>query len=164
VLELIGGEIFEKTSPQKGPRATAICLVEAALRRAYVEETFVLRVQLPLALGDAPEPDPDLALVRGAIRDFAVDHPTAALLVVEVADTTLAFDRSVKASMYASAGIAHDWIVNLADRVLEVHAEPAAMAEQPFGSHYRSVSRVPPGGRLAIPETAATVAVADLLP
>jgi Uma2 family endonuclease len=65
--------------------------------------------------------------VTGSIRDYKKQHPTTAVLVVEVADTTLQFDRTTKAALYARAGIPEYWIVNLADRVLEVHRQPAPM-------------------------------------
>ncbi len=162
-LELIGGEVFEKMSPQKGPHATAISLLEAALRNVFSRDRFVVRVQLPLALGEDHEPEPDMAVVSGSIRDFTLQHPTAALLVVEVADTTLRYDRTLKASMYASAGIACYWIVNLVDRVVEVHLEPAPMSGEPFGHHYRSITRHPAGSMLAAPD-GGVVAVADILP
>jgi hypothetical protein len=65
-----------------------------------------------------------------------------------VADATLAFDRTMKASLYASVGIPEYWIVNLQDRVLECHREPAPMADQPFGHHYRSITRHPESGTI----------------
>jgi Uma2 family endonuclease len=164
-LELIGGEVFEKVSPQKGPHATTIRLVEAALRRAYPPSEVVISVQLPLALGDEHEPEPDVSVVSGSIRDFATSHPTTALLVVEVADSTLAFDRLTKDSLYAAAGIPRYWIVNLADRIVEVHADPAPMAGQPFGCHYRALTRHPAGTSVTVPGVGdGALAVVDLLP
>jgi Uma2 family endonuclease len=65
--------------------------------------------------------------------DYEGHHPATAILVVEIADTTLAFDRRTKASLYAWAGIHEYWIVNLPDNVLEVHRDPGLMADQPFG-------------------------------
>jgi Uma2 family endonuclease len=105
-------------------------------------------------------------VVVGSARDYARAHPATAVLVVEVSDATLAFDRATKGALYAQAGITEYWIVNLADRVLEVHREPAPMAEQPLGHHYRSITRhtetehvAPQAATLATP-----IAVADLLP
>lgn len=88
-----------------------------------------------------------------------------ALLVVEVSDTTLDFDRSKKASLYAQAGIPEFWIVDLSERKLEVYREPATDATQPSGHGYASVKVL--GSResmapLAVPQ--AQVSVADLLP
>jgi Uma2 family endonuclease len=87
------------------------------------------------------------------------------MLVIEVADTSLAFDRSSKASIYARAGIADYWIVNLIDRLLEVYRDPAPDAATSLGFAYRQ--RLTFGADdgvapLAFPH--ATIAVADLLP
>jgi Uma2 family endonuclease len=139
-LELIGGEVVRKMTPQKTPHATSIRLAEEVLRRV-AGPGFDVRVQLPLALGTHSEPEPDIAVVVGSPRDYEVEHPTTAALVVEVSDTTLTFDRTTKASLYASAGVPEYWIVNLRDHALEVLREPATMADQPFGHHYRSVTR-----------------------
>lgn len=163
-LELIEGEIYQKMSPQKAPHATTICLVENALNRIF-SEGYDVRVQLPLALGERSEPEPDVAVVSGSIRDYETEHPASAVLVVEVSDTTLASDRTLKASLYALAGIEEYWIVNLVDRVLEVHRQPAEMAEQPFGHHYRSITRHTETETLSpLAAPAASLAVADLLP
>jgi Uma2 family endonuclease len=106
-----------------------------------------------------------VSVVEGSPRDPAGTHPTDALLVVEVADTSLRFDRAEKAAVYARAGIRDYWIVNLRDRVLEVHREPAPMAEQPLGRRYRSITRHT--GEDAVSPLFAPgvrVAVADLIP
>jgi Uma2 family endonuclease len=104
-------------------------------------------------------------VVVGSIRDYEGSHPRVAALVVEIADTSVRFDRSVKASLYASAGVPEYWIVNLADRVIEVHREPAPLADEPFGHQYRSVTRHPEAesiSPLAVLE--AKMRVGDLLP
>ncbi len=157
-LELIEGEIVSKMAPQKSPHSAGISAAEEALRR-IVPQGHYIRVQMPLALGDFSEPEPDVAVVVGSFRDYVDQHPTTAVLVVEVADTTLAYDRTTKAALYARAGIPEYWIVNLQDRVVEVHREPAAMAEQPLGHHYRSITRRAPGESVA-----PGVQVDDLLP
>lgn len=163
-LELIGGEIVQKMTPQKTPHATAVSLGEAALRHLFPQGYYV-RSQLPLALSAISEPEPDLAVVEGAIRDYEHEHPAFAVLIVEVADTTLTFDRTTKAGLYASAAIPEYWIVNLQDRVLECHREPGPMPDQPFGHHYRSITRYSEGSAMAPAASAGRhVAVADLLP
>jgi Uma2 family endonuclease len=113
-IELIGGELFQKELPLKSPHATAIRLCEAALRNIFTEG-YLVSVQLPLTLSERDEPIPDVAVVPGTIRDYEKHHPSTALLVVEVSETTLRFDRQVKASLYAWAGIPEYWIVNLVD-------------------------------------------------
>jgi Uma2 family endonuclease len=85
--------------------------------------------------------------------------------VVEVADTTFAFDREWKRSLYARAGISDYWVVNLMDRLLEVYRNPAPEASARYGWEYRTAQRLGPSefvSPLAAPE--ARIAVADLLP
>jgi Uma2 family endonuclease len=159
-LELIAGEVVSKVPPQKSPHATAIRAVEEALRTAF-RRGFDVRVQLPLALGPDHEPEPDVCVVRGSFRDYRHEHPTSAVLVVEVSDTTLAFDR-FKAGLYAQAGIPEYWIVNLKDNCLEVQRDPEAAAAEPFGHRYRTVTRVPCDENMAVHGT--SISVADLLP
>lgn len=163
-VELIGGEITRKMTPQTSEHASAISLISEALR-TFLPAGHHVRIQLPLALSSQSEPEPDVAIVAGEIRDYEQEHPATAVLVVEVADTTLVFDRTIKASLYASAAIPEYWIVNLRDLVLEVHRDPAAMADQPFAHHYRSITRSTPADHItctAVPGMA--IAVANLLP
>jgi Uma2 family endonuclease len=120
-VELLDGEIIEM-SPQKSAHATAVGLVEAALRRC-IDDGCHLRSQKPLALDERSEPEPDVAVVPGQLRDYAHRHPHTALLIVEVADTSLGYDQGSKARAYARNGIADYWILNLRDRVLEVYRD-----------------------------------------
>jgi len=135
-VELIGGRIVAM-SPQNSPHFTAICLVEDALRMIF-SAGYVVRVQGPLDLSPASQPEPDIAVVRGSVRDHAHAHPTTALLVVEVSESSLAFDRGEKASLYASASIPEYWVMNLLDRRLEVYRDPVPMTGQIYGYGYRS--------------------------
>lgn len=163
-VELIGGDIIEMT-PQKGPHAMAVGFGQDALLRV-IGGQFHLRVQLPLSLGVDSQPEPDLAVIPGSRREFrSQNHPTNAALVVEVSDTSIAFDRERKGSLYARAGIPEYWIVNLQLQSLEVYRDPAPDPAAPFGYGYRqrlsfgSEDRVSP---VAIP--GAEILVADLLP
>jgi Uma2 family endonuclease len=157
-LELIDGEIYWM-SPQKGPHLVATGLTRGVMERLFSTGWIVL-VQAPLALGGASEPEPDLAVVRGEWRDFVAGPPTTAALVIEVSDSTLAFDQGPKARLYARAGIADYWIVNLPERVLEIRRGP-----DPAREEYRSVTRHG-GGEAVSPlaDPTASVAVRDLLP
>ena len=162
-LELIEGEIIEKMT-QSSRHATEIRRFETALRPIF-GEGFDLRTQLPLALGERSMPEPDLAVVTGSFEDYEDAHPTTAVLVIEISDSTLAQDRTVKAGLYASAGIAEFWLMNVAERLLEVLRDPAALAGQPSGHHYRQITRLGEDDTvspLAAPQ--AVVALADLLP
>jgi Uma2 family endonuclease len=86
-LELIAGHLIVG-EPQNSPHATAVELAVDALRTAF-GTGWRVRMQLPLALGEDAEPEPDVAVVRGAPRDFRDAHPSHAALVVEVADASL---------------------------------------------------------------------------
>jgi Uma2 family endonuclease len=162
-VELIEGEIVAMP-PQLSRYTTGVYLASEALR-AIFGAGFVVRVQSPLALGQYSEPEPDVAVVAGSARDFADAHPTSALLVVEVSDTTLSFDRQRKASLYAAAGIPEYWILNLVHRQLEVHREPDPMPDTTYGFGYRTRTIVLAGGVVAVPGRSDThLAIADLLP
>lgn len=162
-VELIDGEVLAMT-PQGSVHATAVRLVEEALRVAF-GAGHDIRVQMPLALDTMSEPEPDVVVVVGSPRDYRDAHPTSALLVVEVADTTLDYDRRQKGSLYARAGVAEYWIVNLIDRRLEVHREPTPLSGMPFGSGYRTVLHHTSEAHLSpLAAPNAQVAVADLLP
>ena len=133
-VELLGGELMV-SEPQGTAHYTAIGLVEDALRAA-LGRGWLVRSQGPIALTDDSEPEPDVAAIRGALRDFRDEHPTRPALVVEVAESSLALEREHKGSLYAHAGVADYWILNLVDRVLEVYREPREDAAARFGWRY----------------------------
>lgn len=122
-VQLIDGEIYLML-PQNPPHASAIAIVCRILDRAFGDD-FHPRVQLPLALALRTEPEPDIAMVAGKPEDYGKSHPKGAVLVVEVSDSTLIFDRAKKGLLYAQGGIADYWIVNLIDGCLEVHRNPS---------------------------------------
>lgn len=122
-VELIEGEIIQM-SPQNTPHAVAVRLVRRVLRQAFPSDNYLVDEQLPLALGPDSEPEPDLSVVEGTPRDFLEEHPSSAVLVVEVADASLQFDRTRKRGLYARYALPEYWIVNLSDRQLEVHRTP----------------------------------------
>ena len=162
-VELIDGEIVT-TPPQKSRHATAVCLAETALRHAFGERVHV-RSQLPLALDAASEPEPDVAVVAGSPRDYRDAHPSTALLIVEVADTSLEFDRTTKASLYARAGIPDYWLVNLVDARVEVHRNPQRSTGAPAAWHYTSIEPYRAQDRIApLAHADRSIAVEDLLP
>lgn len=131
-VELIDGEVLEIT-PQKHRHAQCVTRLDTILRQAFAEHW--VRVQMPLALGERSHPEPDLSVVAGSLDDYK-DHPTTALLVVEVSDTTLSSDRGRKAGLYAGSGVGEYWIVNLIDNVLEVYRKPMRDASHEFGWRY----------------------------
>lgn len=161
-IELIEGEIIDKM-PQNTPHATGINLTQEAVREAF-GKGVVIRIQQPLSVGDFSQPEPDIAVVKGAPRDYEDAHPTTALLVVEVSDSTLAFDR-LKAGLYARAAVREYCILNLADRVLEVHRDPARMGDEPYGYGYRSIERLTESDLFSpLTVSGAGISVVNLLP
>jgi len=162
-LELIGGQLIV-AEPKGRPHATAVELTAEVLRAAF-GSGWAVRAQNPMALDDESEPEPDVIVVPGTLRDYLDAHPSSAALVIEVAETTLAFDRREKASLYAHAGVADYWIVNLVDLRLEVHRRPVADPSAEFGWAYADVTALPLHASvspLARPDAA--VLVSDLFP
>ncbi len=154
-LELLDGEIIDM-APQKSRHATAVTLLTEVLRPIF-GSAHTLRVQLPLALDERSEPEPDIAVVPGSPRDYRDAHPTRAALIVEVADTTLAYDRIRKLAAYARAGIPEYWILDLAGETLEV-------CRQPMGDTYGERRILQITDRVTPLAGSGEVAVADILP
>ena len=155
-VELIDGDLNAMT-PEGVSHTTGIDLVADCLRRVF-GRGFHVRIQHPLAADDYSEPEPDVAVVQGAIRDFNKSHPTSAVLVVEVSNESLRYDRTVKQHLYARCGIPEYWILALPEARLEVYRDPA-------GDAYRSVTHHAAGDKvapLACPD--ARIVVDDLLP
>lgn len=123
-VELIDGEIIEM-NPIGWPHAGIVTTLTNLLVERYGEWALV-SPQNPLHLSDVSMPQPDLVLVRRVER--RLDHPTPAdvLLVIEVSDSTLAFDRRVKLPLYAKAGVVELWIVDVQAQRVEAYRGPAS--------------------------------------
>ncbi len=156
-VELLNGKIINM-SPQNSPHATSYQLLEDFLRGAYQEGASV-RGQLPIALDARSEPEPDLAVVRGEIRDFVQRHPSAedVVLLVEVAEASIEKDRGEKLAAYARAGITEYWIVDLNENTLEV-------CRQPEGEGYADRVVLKKGDKVSPIGIEAGVSVEELLP
>jgi Uma2 family endonuclease len=162
-LELLGGQLVV-SEPQGTLHATAVGLVEDALRASF-GSGWVVRVQMPVALDDESEPEPDVAVVPGTRYDYMTSHPARPALLVEVAESSLADDRGAKAMLYARAGIADYWILNLVDRALEVYRDPLTATAWRSGWRYRDVTVLHAGASIApLAHPNASVEVAALLP
>jgi Uma2 family endonuclease len=162
-VELIEGEVIEM-SPVYAPHATSVTGSAEVLREVF-GKGWVIREEKPLGLGINSDPEPDVAVVAGKLGDFKDAHPATAALVIEVADSSLSYDRTYKASLYAKAGITDYWIVNLQERQIEVHRRPIVDANARFGFSYADkmiFKEDDPVKPLAKPK--ASIAVADLLP
>ena len=161
-VELLGGQLMVAEPPGSRHAAT-VSLVADALRAVFQRGWYVT-VQLPLALDDESEPEPDVAVVVGSARDYGDAHPSQPVLVVEVADASRTLDRQHKASLYARAGVPDFWIVVIVDDMVEVFRRPGPLPEAVFGWNYTGVERLRRGASvfpLAVPTT--PVAVTDLL-
>jgi Uma2 family endonuclease len=143
-LELLRGSLVEM-SPQGPSHADITARLARQLTLALGERALV-RTHSALALTDESEPEPDVAIVPPG--NYSREHPRTALLVVEVSDSSVRKDRGIKAELYASAGIAEYWLVNLIDRVVEVHRAPVAGRYADVAAH-RAGARV---GSVAFPD------------
>ncbi len=162
-VELIEGVII-KMPPMLSRHAVTIRKVQLPLDRIFGPAHWV-RLQMPLQFGRRSAPEPDVAVVAGSEDDYLAAHPSTALLIVEVSESSLSYDRGRKASLYARAGIEDYWIVNLVQRQLEVRRNPIADPAQRYGFRFADVTvlsladHVAP---LAVPT--ANIAVSDLIP
>jgi len=161
-VELLSGILVRKT-PKK-PEHSAITTWLAEEFRRQLSTGWHVRQEQPLRIPDydEPEPEPDLALVRGAIMDFALRHPGSAdvALVGEVSGTTLDRDRGEKRAAYARGGIPVCCIINLIDNQVEVYTDPSPA----YGYQTRVIYR--PGEQLSIivdAQACGMIAVPDLL-
>jgi Uma2 family endonuclease len=153
-LELIHGALLDMP-PIGPPHATVVSRLNRMLVPALLDRAEV-RIQQPLVGHDESEPEPDVAVV--ALADYSTKHPDAALLVIEVAESSLEFDRESKAPLYAASNVVEYWIVDIAGRAIEAHTEPKA-------GRYTRVRRATPGERLtpgAFPDIA--IDVVSVLP
>ena len=156
--ELLDGRIICKVT-MNPPHTSAVRRVLKALQIAFGYD-FVISGQSSLNLSTRNDPEPDAMVSVGDLPDYDGRHPTPAetLLVVEVSDSTLREDRRYKAGLYARAGIAEYWIVNLNARTLEVRRQPES-GEYVSLDVYDGAETVAP---LAAPNS--PVRIADLLP
>ncbi len=162
-VELLENYVVLKM-PTNPPHAGTIRLVTPILMRA-LPAGWSLSVQLTVSLPDS-QPEPDFAIVRGDGRAYLTHHPGPADvgLLIEVASTSLLRDRRDKARIYARAGIAVYWIVNLEERQVEVHTQPTGPTAVPA---YGIVTTHTPGDTVPLTldgATVATISVDDLLP
>jgi Uma2 family endonuclease len=124
-VELVEGEIYEM-SPIGKRHAACVARLTRILTQ-LLQNRAIIWVQNPIRLNDFSEPQPDLCVLKPR-EDFyegALPGPADVLLVIEVSDTTLEYDRQVKVPLYARAGVPEAWVVNLADGEIETYSHPA---------------------------------------
>jgi len=155
-VELIGGEIFDM-SPVGSLHVRCVNFLNAYFSR--LGQQFVVSVQNPIVLDSESEPQPDIALLRPVPDLYKDELPRAkdVILIVEVADSSVEFDRGLKFNRYASAGISEAWLIDLAHDRVEVHSRPK---ENGFG-----LVKVYTRGENAVSETMPEIdlAVDDIL-
>lgn len=151
-VELVRGEINKMAA--KGTAHTVCCSNLLKALAELVAGQAILRCQDPISLPSGSELEPDFAIVQERSDNYLSGHPTPAdiLLVIEIADSSLEYDREVKRSLYAEAGIVHYWIFNLIENCLEAYSEPY----QNGGMFNYAVRRIVlPNGTIALPDFAA---------
>jgi Uma2 family endonuclease len=162
-VELIRGEIVEM-SPINWPHRLSTGLVTEALERVFATG-FYVDVQQPFSVpGVQPgsEPEPDVAVIPGRRRDYS-SHPNQAAFLVEVADTTLFYDTTTKAQLYAEAGILDYWVLDVTNRQLHVLRDPGPIPDG--GRAYRTRLTLGPTESVSpLAASQTTIRVADLLP
>ncbi|WP_310488195.1 Uma2 family endonuclease [Chamaesiphon sp. VAR_69_metabat_338] len=143
-VELILGQIF--TMAAKGTRHTVATTRLITELPMLLQRRAIVRCQEPITLPNDSEPEPDIAIVRLRSDDYINSHPSPAdvILVIEVADSTIKFDRDTKAPLYAAVGINEYWIINLIDDRLEIY-------RQPEGNIYTSIEIILPPRSINLP-------------
>lgn len=154
-FELVEGEIY-RMAPIGSRHAACVNRLNHLLRGAEA----ILAPQNPVILNDLSEIQPDMALLRWRDDFYASSHPNPddILLLVEVADSSIGFDRGVKAPLYARRGIRELWLVDLTGDAVEIHRQPS-----PDG--FRDIRQLRKGDRispLAFPDL--ELNVGDILP
>jgi Uma2 family endonuclease len=162
-VELIEGQVINM-HPMGPLHITSVDLTALAFQQVFGANYFV-RTQAPFDAGEISEPEPDLMVLQGHPRDYAGEHPTRAALIVEISDSSLAYDRLEKASLYAKAGVEDYWLVNITGRRLEVRRDPISDPMQPFGFGYRQTVIYTEADSVSpLAEPGVQIRVADLLP
>ena len=157
--ELIEGQVLVMAA--KGtPHVLALRLARDRFESLLREQPVFISTQDPIQLDDFSEPEPDLAVIRGGILDYDENHPSSGdvALVMEVADSTLAYDLETKDKLYAASGILDYWVLDLKSRCLHIFREPAASG---YGVCL-TIEAVGQASPLAFPEL--TFTIAELLP
>jgi Uma2 family endonuclease len=145
-VELLDGEII--SMPAQSPlHASRVTRIATFMIRAF-DSVFSARTRAPIVLNNWSEPEPDVALCRFDADDYRHAHPKTSdtLLVIEVADSSLAYDRGRKTQAYATSGIPEYWIINLVDNRIEVFNGP-----EPVVQRYRQERLAFRGDTLMLP-------------
>lgn len=160
---LIHGVLLEQ-GPMNEPHATALEKVTEFMRLAF-GAGWRVRGQLPLVLSQDTDPLPDLAILPGNPLNPVRSHPTTAALVIEISDTTLTYDTTTKAELYATASIQEYWVLDLNARQLHVYRDPAPLSAPLSAVAYSTHLTLGPNDTVSpLAAPSSTILVADLLP
>lgn len=146
-VELLDGVVYPM-SPIGPGHASVVDRLNRIFNRAFMDDSWIVRIQNPVRLNDHSEPEPDLIVAKFQADFYATNHPGPGdiLLVVEVSDATLEKDLKLKQPLYAASGLAELWVVDLAGQCVYRH-------RQPVGGAYQDVQILKPGDliRLNLP-------------
>ena len=160
---LLDGVLYVMVMPNP-PHDTALNLACEFLR-SVCPTGYHVRNQQGFDIGTTNDPGPDLAIVPGSIRDYDSRTPTVALMVVEVAESTLSIDTTTKAELYATAGVPEYWVIDLVNNQLLVFRNPQALPAGLGATAYKThVTFAPTDSVSPLAAPNATFRVADLLP
>lgn len=151
-VELLHGAIVP-LSPTGSRHASIVTRVQRRLVR-QVSDRAIVRVQQPFAASDTSEPEPDVAVVPWVDDEYEHGHPSSAHLVIEVSDSYLERDQTIKAPLYAASNVTEYWIVDLGRDVVEVYSQPDA-------GQYTAMTTHGAGAALPVPAQADVVIGTD---
>lgn len=139
-VELIRGELVQMAA--KGTRHSVCNTKLARELDRLVDNLAVIRGQEPIILPTNSEPEPDIVIVRGQPDDYLMNHPSPKdiFLLIEVSDSTLVYDQTVKLSLYAEAQIQNYWIMNLVANQVERYTQPYQDSQENFGYRIRQIA------------------------
>jgi Uma2 family endonuclease len=154
-VELLAGVLVEM-SPQGTRHAEAVSRLMRHFMGLELQGRARIRLQLPFALDELSEPEPDLVVVPAA--DCSHEHPRSALLMIEVSESSVRKDRHIKGALYGAQGVREYWVVNLVDDVIEIRRDPGADGYATLATYSRGDAVAPAD----FPDL--VLAVDDLLP
>ncbi len=162
-IELIRGEIIEM-APKRTPHSVCNSQLWKQLYELIGKQAEI-RVQEPIILPSNSEPEPDVVIAKKKNDNYISAHPTVAdiILIIEISDSTIQYDRETKLPLYAEAGINYYWIVNLVKNYLEVYSNPFVDNQNKF--NYRNKTIVLPNENIEIPNfNAMVLELANIFP
>jgi Uma2 family endonuclease len=160
---LLHGEVYVMPMPDL-PHDVSLGLVDDWLRSVFATNNHV-RTQMGFDVGTDNDPGPDIAVVSGIRRDYTGHPPTTALLVVEVAFSSLSVDMTEKAELYATAGVQDYWVIDIEHRQLHMFRDPQSLAVGLGATAYRTHLTLAPADRVSpLAAPTASILVSDLLP